>query len=137
MYLKSSGISCGINELVSVGTRPTDNQFAEIMRKTDHCAVLIASVPTRWKNAVKFLKRNGFKQVNREITNPNTKNKIALFSRNVTEKDRAAYYINYCNCGVKLPNSRRQVCDACKKDACKKAPRYPRNDYNDYLTWED
>lgn len=115
MQLRASNISCGVSEIMGVGTKPSDAEFDNIMRQFDG-AILIASVPTRWKNAVKFLKRKGFKQTHRQITNPNTDNKIALFARNVTEKEKREYRANECNyCAAELPR-RRRVCDECKRD---------------------
>ncbi len=96
MELVASAISCGVFELDGVGTHPTDTEYDCTMAYNGGtCAIVIASVPADWTNAVKFLKRKGFKQTLRQNRNPNSGNKIALFAKNVTKKERARFNALY------------------------------------------
>jgi hypothetical protein len=93
MYIGYSKISCGINELYNIGNHPTDYEYKEIMIDNYNCAILIASLTTKQNNAIKFLKKKGFKAVNKPIRNPNSKNKIILFSKTLSKKERK-YWAN-------------------------------------------
>ena len=122
MRLTSSNISCGLYELADVGQDPTDADYRSAMEGCD-AAIVIASVPAYWTNAVKFLKKKGFKQPLRQNENPNSGNRIVLLARNITAKDRQHFNSSYgyCeDCGAELP-PRRRVCDNCKD--CRKEDR--------------
>lgn len=110
MFIDDSEISCGVKQLTEIGTDPTDEAYQAAMREF-HGAILVASVPVKWKKAIKFLKRKGFKQAHRAIKNPNSGNKIVLLSRNYSAKDRRKIVGPTClDCGDSIPKGRR-VCD--------------------------
>lgn len=95
MYLTQSNISCGIMELDGIGMRPKVKNYKTALAAYNGstydgnmmgCFVL-ASVPTRWRNSAKFLKKLGFKQT-KSMKNPNTGNKITAFIKTLNNAER-------------------------------------------------
>jgi len=88
MRVDGSNISCGIIEL-TIGNNPNKNKFDKAMRNSwDDAAIILASLNTKQKKAIKFVKSVGFKKVGRKVRNPNSGNEILLFRREITNKDR-------------------------------------------------
>jgi hypothetical protein len=92
-------ISCGITELEDIGGDklfpPTAKRFAAAIRGyygTD-MAMILASLTTKQKPEIKFVKSVGFKQVGKALKNPNSGNDILLFKKDITDKDRKKYKI--------------------------------------------
>ena len=98
MYIEDSEISCGVKLLSEVGKAPTMSDFKFAMRDYGRRrwgdsigCFLIASVPIAWKKSIKFLKRAGFRQSCRAMRNPNSGNKIAVFTRTISKNEREKY----------------------------------------------
>lgn len=91
MYLQPCHISCGIMQLVGVSNYPTQEDFNNAIfstRKTGGpypCAVVMASLTQVQTGGIAFLEKNGFKRITEWRKNPNSDNKIALFSANVAD----------------------------------------------------
>ena len=92
MYLENSNISCGVFELTGFTAKPSQKEFNKHLKECQagettwsdkRAAFLIASINHKQKGALKFLRKNGFKQTHRFRKNPNTGNKIAVFVRKV------------------------------------------------------
>jgi hypothetical protein len=95
MYLSASLISCGIKELCEVGCgndEPSQREYDMIMNDWPAKAIVIASLTSKQKNAIKFLLKNGFEMVRDKgrkwKINPNTRNKIALFVKYVNKRKK-------------------------------------------------
>lgn len=92
MRLKSSGISCGIKQLIDIGYYSKDktmkNTYDKVMAKTKdqygyNCAMVVASLTTNQKAAIKLLTTNGFKKVGKAKRNPNSGNRIILLVKRI------------------------------------------------------
>lgn len=116
MYIRESEISCGVQELVDVGRRPSLKNYQDALSDEHEDnglgCFLLASVPYNWKNSVKFLKSVGFKS-NGARKNPNTGNKIILLSKAITAKERQSFG-NRCigGCG-EIIKTRSRLCKYC------------------------
>jgi hypothetical protein len=94
MRIEETEISCGIQQLVDIGENPTIEIYKDALADghtgNSHDGLgcfLLASVPWAWKNSIKFLKSVGFES-HGVRKNPNSKNKIVLFSKTFTAKER-------------------------------------------------
>lgn len=120
MYIHESEISCGIQELAGIGQHPTLQEYKQALRDghedNSHKGLgcfLIASVPYRWKNSIKFLESVGFKN-NGVRKNPNSENKIVLFSKTITAKERQSLGRRCIDCGSFVDAGlRRRRCTFC------------------------
>lgn len=90
MYMSFSSISCGINEIVDIGYDPRQEDLNNIITRAN-CCILIASLRKDQVKGIKLLKKNGFKQTNRCLINPNSGSKIILFVRTIPKKERRKY----------------------------------------------
>lgn len=122
MHIEESQISCGVQELVDIGEHPNladyKQAMAEGMGNDSQVGLgcfIIASVPSYWKNSIKFLKSVGFK-IHGVRKNPNSGNRIALLSKTLTEKERKRLAGNHCRDCYELIPSNRRLCDYCKED---------------------
>lgn len=94
MYILDTNISCGIFQLENVGKNPTQKSYEDVVESfiddvgSLRLCMLIASVPAEWKKSINFLNKIGFKAVNRGLTNPNSGNKIILFVKTFTKRER-------------------------------------------------
>lgn len=101
MYLDDSSISCGVLQLGGIGNHPRQEEFERLYyydeddgwgdwhggrKSKPSAAFIIASVTNKQKNAIKFLKKNGFQQSHRFRTNPNTGHKITIFTKPIKNK---------------------------------------------------
>jgi hypothetical protein len=98
MNVRVSEISCGIRELADVGENPDVYDLARaidysVYHDADCVAgtILIASLTTKQKAGIKFLKREGFKAVSRPAMNPNSGNKIVLYMKRLSKADMKRY----------------------------------------------
>lgn len=120
MYIEESQISCGIQELTCIGENPKLFDYEQAMidgydNLENLGCFIIASVPYKWNKSVKFLKSIGFKSSGVR-KNPNSGNKIVLFSKTLSAKERKHFRGNRCKvCNELVPTSKR-LCDYCKKD---------------------
>jgi len=122
MEIVESEISCGIQQLTCIGENPTlaeyESALQDGMDNSSHEGLgcfIIASVPWKWKNSIKFLKSIGFSS-NGVRRNPNSQNKIVLLSKTLSAKERKHLRGNSCkDCGDKIP-SRQRYCYYCKRD---------------------
>jgi hypothetical protein len=99
MMLKSSHISCGVIQLVSVGQDDYTNELAptqenydrvmasEVFPRSKECAFIIASLTSKQTMAIDLLKRNGFEQIGNFEKNPNSDNIIALFVKRIRKNN--------------------------------------------------
>ena len=62
MIVHGSRISCGINEVCSVGNNPTQKQLDNVLRGLG-CAILVAALEPEQRKAIKLFIKNGFKQI--------------------------------------------------------------------------
>jgi len=89
MYLGETDISCGIAQLYGIG-KATQDQYDECIEGWkeygNYAAMIIASLTSKQKKAIKLLEKNGFKMVGRWKKNPNSNNKIALFVKRCNRK---------------------------------------------------
>lgn len=96
MFVDDSDISCGVHQLVGVGMRPSKAIYYKALKDRfwysrdigDHAgtAFLIASIPSQWKKAGKFLKSFGFKAT-RKRKNPNSNNSIIVLIKSFSKRE--------------------------------------------------
>ncbi len=97
MYMNDTDISCGIAQIYQIGSKPNKKKFAAILYDyiADYypgdLAMIIASLTTKQKPGIKFMKEMGFKQIGKARKNPNSGNDILLFKKDITDKDRKKY----------------------------------------------
>jgi hypothetical protein len=89
MYLNDTDISCGICQLVDIGSRPSQIDLEELIEdaRDDNYGIMLASLAEQQgKRPINILKKYGFKQVGKWKKNPNSGNKIALFMKRLRPK---------------------------------------------------
>ncbi len=86
MFIQRTAVSCGIGQIYRIGNNPNEKEYNIIMRLAvfDY-AMIIASLTTRQKRAIKFIKSKGFKQIDKARKNPNSGNDIILFKKDITK----------------------------------------------------
>ncbi len=91
MRLSYSAMSCGIGILDSVGSssaKKRNREYNEALKNGyDGYTTILASLTSKQKGCITFLRRKGFKPVGKARRNYNTGNNILLFRKDISPKE--------------------------------------------------